>query len=124
MNPIETALAQYNEAEDKLHELFGYEQQWRLFPIEDHTEDWWMDLRTKFAWAEKPFSDPLIIEGSEHYSGEVYTYRHLKDFVFRAETHTMALIDTNCDGNIILMVFDNTKECTDKAMKLLYEEHW
>lgn len=125
---IKEALAQYVDAEKRLHELFGYVQQWRAFPIEDCTDSYWMDFSErgygKIAWADRPWDEPMIKAGKEHYSGIVYTQRHLSKWIYRTPTHTMALIDTQCDMNIILMVFDNAKKCGDEKLMNFYTEHW
>ena len=45
-----------------------------------------------------------------YYEDQIYTQRFLPKWVYRAEDYTMISVDTQCDGNKFLAIFDNTKE--------------
>jgi hypothetical protein len=121
---------EYNRIQDALFEYFGYVQDWRVIPTDNQTGRYWMicgpedDNSTKVAYSDKPFTKELIEKGEELYSGTIYTQRHLPKWVYRGAEHTMVAVDTHCDGNQVLMIFDNDKECTDQATKDLYNETW
>jgi hypothetical protein len=119
----------YFKLQAKIFEFFGYNQDWRVIPLDDHTDDHWMlfedaDGRGSYVYSGEPFTDKSIKDGMTIYGGSIYTQRFLPKWVYRAEGFTMVCADTHTDGNKFLMVFDNSKECTDKEMKDLYKAHW
>ena len=120
---------EYNRIQDALFEYFGYVQDWRVIPTDNQTGCYWMicgpenDNSTKVAYSDKPFTKELIKAG-KLCSGTIYTQRHLPKWVYRGLDHTMIAVDTHCDDNQVLMIFDNDKECTDQAMKDIYNESW
>lgn len=122
---ISELLKTYNETLKALHEAFGYVENWRVFPVEDYSDEHWMICEEQLVRSSAPFTHATIEEGTEIYTGVIYTQRHLSKHVYRAETHTMALVDTRCDGNILLFVLDNTKECLDPALvEAFAESEW
>lgn len=110
-----------NAAEAALFEHCGYEHGWRVFPVDDNRESYWRvnkGDRGCFRWAVERKAMELWTDdsyfpeeyGNICYSGDVYTQRHLSKWIFRGETYTLALVDTHCDGNILLMVFRTDRE--------------
>lgn len=108
----------------EIHKAFGYTEQWRVFPLDDHRDDYWMRLPNSFAYSDVPFTEQGVVSGETVCSAEIYTQRHLTQWVYEADGHVMALLDTRTDGNILLMVFRAERECTDPALKTLYRECW
>lgn len=106
-------LNQYNAAEKKIHEAFGYSAEWKIYPICDDTEYWWFILKRQVFFAKtkelaikaRSFEDGEITESFEYYANEI-----IREGVWRNETHTMVRVDTHTDGNWVMQVFDNTKE--------------
>lgn len=90
----------------------GYKQDWVVFPLDDQRDAyWWVepDERGEVRWAEsaaKLFDD----KAGDYYNGNIYTQRFLKKWVFRGKKLTLAVVDTHCDGNRLLMIFDNARE--------------
>lgn len=117
-------LDDYFKLQKQIFNHFGYVEDWRRFPIENHTDETWMLFEYSVAYAGVPWEPEMIEKGEQHYKGVIYTYRHLKQHVFRAKDETMVLVDTQTDGNIVLMVFSNANECHDKKLKELYRECW
>ena len=119
----------YFEAKGKLHAGFGYEESWVEIPMEDKREMYWMIVGDeggvgKCVYSPKPFTAEDIISGKTLYSGLIYTQRFLSKWVYRTQTHVMAAVDTRTDGNKYLMIFDATRECTDKTLRTVYMDHW
>ena len=125
-NEIADALRTYAVAERRVHELVGYEEQWRIYPLEAQTGVAWMLFDHKVAWAvpEHPLDASTISEGKHHGSGAICASRDAEKHVLRTETHAMVIVDTQCDGNVVMMVFENAREVTDPELKKLYEECW
>lgn len=107
-----------------IHEAFGYTEQWRVFPLEDRRDSYWMRHAYSFAYSDVPFTEENVISGATTCSAEIYTQRHLTQWVYEADGYVMALLDTRTDGNIFLMVFRADRECTDPALKTLHRECW
>lgn len=90
----------------------GYKQDWVVFPLDDQRDAYWCvepSERGEVRWAEAP--ETLVDEeAGKYYNGAVYTQRFLKKWVFRGAELTLAVVDTQCDGNKLLMIFNNAKE--------------
>ncbi len=112
-------------AEKALLEHCGYAHDWRIFPLDDNRSMYWAVDREECEWIRwSPKREAIIAWvqdargdfpeefGDKCFSGEIYTYRHLKKWVYRGSKFTLVLTDTHCDGNILLMIF-----CTDKEIK-------
>lgn len=112
-------LKKYKEAEQALHDYFGYVEDWVVIPIEDNTEYYWKldqeipgDDRSsgEVSYAANPGDIGNWDEDADWYSAVIYTQRFLPKFVYRGADYTMVSADTQCDGNKFLMIFDNKKE--------------
>jgi len=125
-NPI-TA---YFKLQEEVFKYFGYTQDWKVIPLDPQLGRHWMicgpedNRNTKVAYGNKPFTEKLIEEGKELYSGTIYTQRFLPKWVYRGKDYTMVAVDTQCDDNKVLMVFENKLECTDQTLKDLYNACW
>lgn len=122
-------LSQYFELQDQIYTHFGYEENWRVIPLEDRTDKPWMlienpDGSGKVVFSDEPFTAESVEAGKTIYGSQIYTQRHLPKWVYRAADCTMVCADTQTDGNKFLMVFDNALECTDDTLKSLYMECW
>lgn len=121
---------EYLRIQDALFEYFGYTQDWKVIPTDNQTGRYWMICgpedknTTSVVYSDIPFTKTALTEGKVIYSGTIYTQRHLPKWVYRGLDHTMVAVDTHHDGNQVLMIFDNDKECTDKEMKECYNECW
>lgn len=107
-------LDDYFAAERKVHDFFGFEGCWRVFPLEDMRKCFWYvdedGQEVKFDYSEEPFLDKDL---GPQYSNSIIS----PDFspedspgVYRKDGYTMIVVDTQCDGNKFLAIFDNTKE--------------
>jgi len=115
-------LKKYFELQKKIFNYFGYKEDWRVIPLEDNTEDEWLlkkneDGSGKVFYHEK-LNNPEIASKGEFYSSVIYTQRFLSKWVYRAKDFTMICIDTQCDGNKFLAVFDNKKEIKEMSKEL------
>ncbi len=109
-------LNKYFELQKQIHAYFGYEEQWRVIPIEDATEYWWSlneaDENVKFCNAENSEEARATLaddEKGDFYQNSIYTQRHLPKFVYESNDYTMICVDTQTDGNKFLQIFDNTR---------------
>jgi hypothetical protein len=87
---------------------FGYEDDWRVFPVVDHRAFWWQVNDKEVLYGEAP-EDLENEESMGLYSSVIYTYRHLDKYIYEIDTHTMILMDTQCDNNIFLAIFSNER---------------
>lgn len=113
------ALDDYLAAEAAVHEYFGYAHGWREYAIRDQRDKEWLLSRSDsyVAYAEK-LSRSAIDSGDALYGGEV------RGEPYRGAEYTAIVVDTNCDQNVVLMVFTNAKQVTDPATIEYYEESW
>ena len=95
------ALDMYNAALNDIHQYFGYEPEWHVFPIEDCREYYWRinDDEVVFGYSKgdvknRNFAERII---------QVYPAVHPDN------AYTMIKVDTETDGNKFLSIFDNAK---------------
>ena len=105
----------YLESKQALFDYFGYVEDWVAIPIDDSRGIFW-ELTgeghgdtVKYHEDAKELSDEKEDEGN-YYEDEIYTQRHLPKWVYRGKDMTMVCVDTCCDGNKFLRIFDNDKE--------------
>lgn len=104
----QATIKHYFELEQKIHEHFGYEEQYRHFPLVNALDlNWFItnDQNGTLYYSEKNTQD-----FGEYCSADIYTQRHLTKWVYRQKQFTLALAATGCDGNIFLFILDNNKE--------------
>jgi hypothetical protein len=119
-------LKTYFTLEKQIHDYFGYEENWKVIPLCDSTDYYWMlidrDLETETPRCVR-FCSPMVnnelnarecmIENEEigdYYEEEIYTQRFLPIWIYRKDDYTMICVDTHTDGNKFLRIFDNKKE--------------
>ncbi len=96
---INEKIDRYLELESEIKEHFKYVDQWRDYPINDSRNYWWRIVWHEiWYWVDKP----LDIEDPE-YSSEIRN-------VYSSEELTAVEEDTNCDFNVFLSIFDNSKK--------------
>lgn len=115
-------IQEYFDLQEKVHEYFGYVEDWKVIPLVDHRDMFWIlsehkneDDETYGAdiyYYEKPIEDGYEDDGEHHYHATLYTQRFLPKWIYRAEAYTMICMDTHTDGNQFIGIFDNTKEQT------------
>lgn len=105
-------LKEYFELQKRVHDYFGYVEDWVAIPLEDNTEYYWHltgeGYGDSVAWAEEK-ADLADQDEGNYYEAEIYTQRFLPKWVYYGEDYTMVCADTRVDGNKFLMIFDNTK---------------
>lgn len=104
-------LNQYFALQNEIFDYFGYVEDWRILPMDDATEYFWIldqdsngSGNVRFAGSEDELSD------GDYYENEIYTQRHLQKWVYRGEEFTMIVVDTHTDSNQFLQIFRNSKE--------------
>ena len=102
-------LDNYIALEKQIHEYFGYEDNWRELPLDDCRNYYW-NVDEAFGVRYADSVQELETEIGNCYSGEFYFAGRTKIPVYRKDDYTMIAIDTGCDGNVMLMIFDNSKE--------------
>lgn len=99
----------YNQAEQEIYEYFGYEPSWTVYPIDDCRDSFWVvEIGDD--------DDTLTYADSIHelQTGTGNCYRdEIRGKVYRGPEFTAIEVDTHCDGNRFLRIFDNTKEVKD-----------
>lgn len=111
-------LNKYAALEKQILDWFGFTPEWHVYPISNETNSHWMIFRNKVAYSPEPYTPDSIEKGAGLYTAEVIRPP------LSANGFTALVVNTQCDGNYFLMIFDNSKECTDPALKELCEECW
>lgn len=106
MTTLPELLDNYFDLQRQIYEAFGYQEQWRVFPLDDSRHFFW---RLDDVWVVFADTEEQLRSVADYYTNYIYTYRHLDQYVFTTEDLTMILVDTNTDGNKFLQVFDNAK---------------
>lgn len=107
----------YLSAKKAVFEYFGYIENWRVIPIDDAREFYWILIldddgrngSVRYAESIEQLSD----DDYDYYENEIYTQRHLDRWVYEGEEFTMICVDTHTDGNKFLQIFDNSKRMVD-----------
>jgi hypothetical protein len=130
-NTIPDLMEQYFNLLDDVFKYFGYQQDWKVSPLDDQRGRHWMicgpenSNSTKVVYSPKPFTKESIEKGMDLYSGTIYTQRFLPKWVYRGKEYTMVSVDTHSDGNQVLMIFENKLECKDQELKdFCCSEYW
>lgn len=104
----------YFSLRKQLHDYFGYIEDWRILPMEDSRGYYWRIIggegrggKVRFAEEIEDMADD---HDNRHYENSIYTQRHLPKWVYRGKDYTMICVDTHCDGNQYLQIFDNALE--------------
>jgi len=122
-------ISKWDELRKQVHEYFGYKEDWVCLPMETHLGEHWMicgpeNERSSVVNSKEEFTLSSISAGNSIYGSRIYTQRFLPKWVYRGEDLTMISVETGCDGNRILMIFENKLECKDDTLKNLYNECW
>lgn len=123
-------LDDYFDLQEQIHDHFGYKEDWSVIQLDDQTGKYWFlnnncdAMASQVCYSEEPFTEESIEEGKVICTGMIYTQRHLPKWVYRAAEQTMICVDTQCDGNKFLMVFDNDKEVKDETLIDIFNQCW
>ena len=127
MSIISDVIDSYFGAHDELCDVFGYQHDWRVFPFSDERDSYWMltsEENGSLVTSRVPFTKESVEEGKKIFTAKVYTYRHLKKWVYRRDGHVLVLADTQTDGNVFLFILDESKECKDEALIQCAKDCW
>lgn len=124
------SLDKYFELQKEIFKYFGYVEDWKVIPMEDHRNCYWMicgpedSSSTSVVWSYEPLTAISVKAGKKIFSGNIYTQRFLPKWVYHGKDYTMIAIDTRCDDNKMLMIFDNKKECQIQKLKDIFNDNW
>lgn len=98
-------LDEYFKLQKEIYEFFGYEEEWKVYPLDDCTEYYWFvtDSQVWFFDSQEAY---VTNDGMHMYSNELYGKNR---GVYPTRKYTMIRVDTNTDGNKFLMILDNSK---------------
>lgn len=104
-------LDSYEAIRAEVFAYFGYEEDWRVIPLDDARHYFWkLDGEGPGTVMFANTEEELESETGNYYEHEIYTQRHLPKWVYRGAEFTMIVVDTHCDGNKFLQVFTNANE--------------
>ena len=125
---LKEKIDKYFELQNAIFEHVGYREDWKVIPLDNHTDAYWFITgeghNDKYCYSPKPLTKESVEAGVEIYGGNIYTQRFLPKWIYRGEQYTVVCADTQCDGNKLLLLFDNTKECKDESLKNDYLNKW
>lgn len=106
---LKDLLRQEDQVRQEIFRYFGYLESWTVYPFNDATNYFWYlnetETRVTFATNHGRLLDE---DRGEYYVNEVMQKRNIPSVYVGAE-YTMILVDTHCDGNKFLQIFDNRK---------------
>lgn len=108
-------LDEYFDLQKRVHEYFGYVEDWVVIPLDDATEFYWLLKQKPEGWGSVRYAinkESLLRNDGDYYENQIYTQRFLPKWVYEGEEYTMVCVDTQVDGNKFLQVFDNSKRIT------------
>lgn len=104
-------ITEYFEMQKKIFEFFGYVEDWAVIPMTDSRDKFWrLDGEGPGQLHYADSEEDLKNEAGDYYMDEIYTQRFLPKWVYRGDGFTMVCCDTQCDGNKLLRILDNSKE--------------
>lgn len=103
---IKQKLNKISELEAEIKEYFGCIDGWTVYPFDDKTDFYWFNDDNQVHFAENK-NDFVIYDNDIE---ATYSSVILKGKVYRKEDFTMICLDTECDNNVFLTIFDNKKE--------------
>jgi hypothetical protein len=117
---------QYFDLEGKVHEYFGYKEDWRAIPMDDARDYFWCldgegPGRIAYAETEEKLREGLETESGDYYQDDIYTQRFLPKWVYRGPDYTMIACDPHVDGNKFLRIFSNANEVTGFKVKSIFD---
>lgn len=99
-------LDDYFDLKRQIYEFFGYEDGWRSLPLDAELESFWgLNCRYGVRWADSEEE----LQRQDYYGGEIYAPSGSTG-IWPKDEYTLMAVDTNCDGNIFLIVFSNSKK--------------
>lgn len=109
----------HQKVEKKVHEYFGYVEDWKVIPLDYGLEYHWFldesdDSKVNHVTFAKNMED---FSTGEYYQNEIYRQRFLPKWVYRGEDYTMVVVDTNTDGNKFLQIFSNDLEIRGELLE-------
>jgi len=125
---LEEKIDQYFSLQKEIHEAFGYQEDYRVIPMNDARDvKWWFltdEESGKLYYGYTELTKEVATEGEEFYSTDIYTQRHLPKWVYRASSCTLVCNDTHTDLNVFLTILPNDKEFKDEELKALVTKNW
>lgn len=106
-------LKQIDQLKEQVFEYFGYQEDWRVLPLDDSTDCFWSIEGESVVFGDAHHSKPEIVDSEwvgTYYQNEIYRQVHLSKHVYRGKDYTMICVDTKSDNNQFLQVFSNDKE--------------
>lgn len=112
---IKNLLNKYQEIEQQIYDYFDYEEEWSKFCIENCTEYFWYLGKCEYVFycnaKNKEEAKEIILIGVESYSSRI-----INNSIYKKNDLTLILLDTECDGNVFLSIFDNSKKIENILM--------
>lgn len=98
-------LNEYFDIQKKIYDYFGYIEDWKVIPIDDGTDYFWMLKCDKVCFADT--KQELLTEDGNYYENEILP---MSKSIYHSKEYTMICVDPRTDGNQFLQIFDNSKE--------------
>ena len=102
-------LNNYKESLQAIYDHVGFTEDWVIYPIQDHTEQYWDEDGSEVKYAD---SIEQFESDGDYYQDDIYTQRFYNKHVYEGDKYTMIFCDPHVDGCKWFRVFDN-----DKRMK-------
>jgi len=99
---------EYFDSKKKIHEYFGYVEDWAFIPLDDARKYFWClyDEFVGFAETERE----LELQDGKYYEIEVYKVSFMPKSIYETDYFTMICVNTGYDGKKFLLIFDNKKK--------------
>ena len=97
-------LDRYNSILEELYNYFGYTEGWKVYPIDDSREYFWIIKRDCVEFYD---TKEDYLNGNED---SMYENEIINKSIFIGADYTAIIVDTHTDGNKFLQIFDNAKK--------------
>jgi len=128
---LKDAIDQYFALEEDIKEPLGWVDSWKILPLEDNRQSYWLlagdDKKTGRDCTVITLKEPITFEAAkkgEVSGSQIYTQRDHERWIFRAGGVVLIPVDTQTDGNVLLLLLDAAKEIKDAKIENCYRRHW
>lgn len=110
-------LDDFLKAKEEVYSYFNFKEDWAVYPIDDRRKMFWAITgdTVHYAPSAEALKQSLDYEDGggelpeESYSDAILGHRFYPTPVYKGKEYTAILVDTQCDGNIFLAIFANSK---------------
>lgn len=111
----------YLQAKQEIYAYFGYEPEWKVYPLYDNRQYFWaLNGKSEVVFAENKENILWHDEACEYVypdgCEDFYSESIIGEKIYVGKDYTMICMDTLTDGNKFLSIFTNSKQITEAPL--------